>query len=111
MATIKSYTEKEIRAVRGAEIGYEKYWVRAELLVNGQWIAPYLVQEEELNWYSTEEKLRPTEFIMKKYLRGQLKNINELLEKGYRLVSYEKYKEVIHKYHNPLDYEPTTVYL
>ena len=111
MTTIKLFTEKEIRAVRGAEIGYEKYWVHAELLVDGQWITPYLIQEEKLNWYSTEEKLRPTEYIMKEYLRRQLKNINELLDKGYELVNYDKYKEVIHKYHNPLDYTPTTVYL
>lgn len=111
MATIKSFTEKEIRAVRDAKIYYEKYWVHAELLVDGSWITPYLVQEEKLNWYSTEEKLRPTECIMKEYLRGRLENINKLLEKGYKLVNYEKYKEVIHKYHNPLDYVQTTIYL
>ena len=112
MATIKSYTEKEIRAVRGtAEIGYEKYWVHAELLVNGQWITPYLVQEEKLDWHIIEEKMRPTEDNMKAFLRRQLKSINELLDNGYELVSYDKYKEVIYKYHNPLDYTPTTVYL
>lgn len=111
MTTIKSFNEKEIRAIRGAEIGYEKYWVNTEVLVNGVWITPYLVQEENLNWYSTEDKMRPTEYLMKEYLRRQLKNINELLDKGYELVSYDKYKEVIHKYHHPLDYTPTTVYL
>lgn len=111
METVKSFNEKEIRAVRGAEIGYEKYSVHAELLVNGQWIKPYLVQEEKLNWHSTEEKMRPTENNMKDYLRRTLEDINGLLDRGYELVSYEKYKEVIHKYHYPLDYEPTTVYL
>lgn len=111
MATIKVFTEKEIRAVRGAEIGYEKYWVHAELLVDGLWITPYLVQEEKLKWYSTDEKMRPTEYNMKVYLRRQLKNINELLEKGYKLVNYKKYEEVIDKHFNPLDYVPTTVYL
>jgi hypothetical protein len=111
MVTTKLFTEKEIRAVRGAEIGFEKYWVHAELLVDGQWITPYLVQEEKLNWYSTEEKLRPVEAVMKEYLRRRLKNINELLENGYELVSYDKYKEVIHKHFHPLDYTPTTVYL
>ena len=111
MGTIKSFAEKEIRAVRGAEIGFEKYWVHAELLVDDQWITPYLVQEEKLKWYSTEEKMRPTEYLMKEYLRRRLKNINELLEKGYELVSYDKYKEVIHKHFHPLDYTPTTVYL
>lgn len=110
MATIKSYTEKEIRAVRGVEIGYEKYVVHAELLVDGQWITPYLVQEEKLNWYSTEEKLRPTEYVMKEYLRIRLENINKLLEKGYKLVNYKKFKEVVHKYHNPLDYTPKIIY-
>ena len=35
----------------------------------------------------------------------------ELLDKGYKLVNHKKYEEVIHRYHNPLDYEPTTVYL
>jgi len=111
MQDIKSFTEKEIRAVRDAEAIYEIYWVHAELLVDGQWITPYLVQEEKLKWHGTDEKMRPTERIMKEYLQRQLKYINELLEKGYKLVSYDKYKEVIHKYHNPLDYEPTTVYL
>ena len=111
MATIKLFTEKEIRAVRGAEIGYEKYWVHTELLVGGQWITPYLAQEEKLDWYITVEKMRPTEHNMKEYLRRKLKDINELLEKGYELVSYDKYKEVVHKYHHPLDYTPTTVYL
>jgi len=111
METIKSFTEKEIRAVRGAEICYEKYWVDIEVLVNGVWITPYLVQEEKLNWYITAEKMRPTEHNMKEYLRRNLKNINELLDNGYELVSYDKYEEVIHKYHNPLDYTPTTVYL
>ena len=111
MRTIKSFTEKEIRAIRGAEIGYEKYWVHTEVLVNGVWITPYLVQEEKLDWYSTDEKMRPTEYLMKEYLRRQLKNINELFDKGYELVSYDKYKEVIHKHFHPLDYAPTTVYL
>ena len=111
MATIKSFTEKEIRAIRGAEIGYERYWVNIEVLVDDQWITPYLVQEEKLDWYITGEKMRPTEHNMKVFLRRKLKDINELLEKGYELVSYDKYKEVIHKYHHPLDYTPTTVYL
>ena len=111
MKTVKLFSEKEIRAVRGAEIGYEKYWVHAELLVGDQWITPFLVQEEKLNWHSTEEKMRPTENNMKNYLRRQLEYINGLLDRGYELVSYEKYKEVINKYHSPLDYTPTTVYL
>jgi hypothetical protein len=111
MATIKNFTEKEIRAIRGAKVGFERYRVYAELLVDDQWITPYFVQEEKLNWYSTEEELRPTEYIMKEYLRRKLKNINELLDNGYELTSYDKYKEVIHKYHYPLDYTPTTVYL
>ena len=111
MATIKEFTEKEIRAIRDAEIGYEKYWVHTEVLINGVWITPYLVQEEKLKWYSTEEKMRPIECLMKEYLRRQLKNINELFDKGYELVSYDKYKEVIHKSFHPLDYTPTTVYL
>ena len=111
MKTVKLFSEKEIRAVRGAQIGYERYWVHAELLVVDQWITPYLVQEEKLNWHSTEEKMRPTENNMKDYLRRQLEHINGLLDRGYELVSYEKYKEVINKYHCPLDYTPTTVYL
>jgi len=111
MTTIKSFTEKEIRAIRGAKIGYEEYWVDAELLVDGIWITPYLVQEEKLKWFSTEEKMRPTEHNMKDFLRRRLKDINYRLDNGYELVSYDKYKEVIDRYHNPLDYTPTTVYL
>lgn len=111
MATIKSFTEKEIRAVRGTEIGFQRYRVHTEVLVNGSWIIPYLVQEEHLKWYSTEEKLRPVEAVMKEYLKIQFKNINELLNNGYELVDYNKYKEVIHKYHNPIDYTPKIIYL
>jgi hypothetical protein len=48
---------------------------------------------------------------MKEYLRRKLKDINELLDNGYELVSYDKYNEVIDRYHNPFDYTPTTVYL
>lgn len=111
MAAIKSFTEKEVRAVRGAEIGYEKYCVYTEVLVDGLWITPYLVQEENLKWYSTEEKLRLVEAVMKEYLQIQLKNINDLLANGYELASYDKFREVIHRYHNPLDYTPKIIYL
>ena len=48
---------------------------------------------------------------MKDFITSELKIINELLDKGYKLVNHKKYEEIIHRYHNPLDYEPTTVYL
>lgn len=105
------FTEKEIRAVRGAELGYERYSVRVEVLVNGYWVIPYLVNEDKLDWHLYSREMRPTEKNMKDFITSELKIINELLDKGYKLVNHKKYEEVIHRYHNPLDYEPTTVYL
>ena len=105
------FTEKEIRAVRGAELGYERYSVRIEVLVNGNWVIPYLVNEDKLDWHLYNREMRPTEKNMKDFITSELKIINELLDKGYTLVNYKKYEEIIDRYHNPLDYEPTTVYL
>lgn len=108
---VKLFTEKEIRAVRGVELAINRYWVHAELLVRGEWIKPYLVNEEKLKWASTDEQLNPTVKNMKEYLKRQLHSINSYLSNGYKLVSYEKYQEIIDRYHFPLKYEPKVVYL
>ena len=108
---VRLFTEKEIRAVRGVELSIDRYWVRAELLVRGEWIEPYLVNEDKLDWANTEEKLNPTVKNMKEYLKRQLHSINSYLSNGYKLVNYEKYQEIIDRYHYPLKYEPRVVYL
>jgi len=108
---VRKFTEKDIRAVRGVELAIDRYSVHAELLVKGEWTIPYLVQEDKLNWADTDEELNPTEKNMKEYLRRQLNSINSYLSEGYKLVSYDKYKRVIHKYHYPLESEPKVVYL
>ena len=108
---VKLFTEKEIRAVRGVELAINRYWVHAELLVRGEWIKPYLVNEEKLKWANTDEQLNPTVKNMKEYLKRQLHSINSYLSNGYKLVSYEKYQEIIDRYHFPLKYEPKVVYL
>ena len=111
MATIKSFNEKEIRAVRGAETEFEEYWVHIELLVNNQWITPYLVHKEKLDWDKPCTIMRPTVKNMQEYAERKLKEINKLLEKGWEMVSYKEYEEVIDRYHFPFKYTPTTVYL
>ena len=103
---VRLFTEKEIRAVRGVELAIDRYWVRAELLVCGEWIKPYLVKEEKLKWASTDEQLNPTVKNMKEYLKRQLHSINSYLSNGYKLVSYEKYQEIIDRYHFPLNTNP-----
>ena len=108
---VKLFTEKEIRSVRGVELAINRYWVHAELLVRGEWIKPYLVNEEKLKWANTDEQLNPTVKNMKEYLKRQLHSINSYLSNGYKLVSYEKYQEIIDRYHFPLKYEPKVVYL
>lgn len=106
------FNEKQIRAVKGNKIIYKEYWIHAELLIDGKWVQPYLVHEEKLNWYSPEKRTYETsEADLKKYLVNVLKTINEYLADGYELVSYEKYKEIIHRYHFPEEYEPNVVYL
>jgi len=105
------FLENEVRAVRGAKLYSFEYWVHTEVLIDGKWVTPYLVDEEKLNWYETDVKLNPTEKNMKEYLSNQLWVINDCLERGYKLVSYEKFKEVIHRYHFPNDYNAKVVYL
>ena len=103
--------EKEIRVVRDNKIWDDEYWVNIEILIDGKWIHPYFANEEILDWHEPRRRMNPTESNMKEYLKKQFKLINELLDKGYNLVSYDKFKEVVHRYHNPTEYEPKVVYL
>lgn len=102
----------QIRAIKGSKAIYRDYHFHAEILVNGKWIEPYLVNEEKLNWYNTNEILYiASDKPVKEFLERQFKEINYCLANGYELVSYEKYKEVIHKYHYSDEYVPNTIYL
>ena len=108
---MNKFTKEQIRVVRGAETGFEEYWVRIELLVNNQWITPYLVHKEKLDWHNPCTKMRPTIKNMQEYAERELKEINERLEKRWEMVSYQEYEEVIDRYHFPFKYTPTVVYL
>lgn len=102
----------QIRAIKGSKIIHRDYWFHVEILVDGKWIEPYLVDEENLRWYDTTEKLYiASDTPVKEYLERTFKSINYYFTRGYKLVNYEKYKEVIHKYHYPDESVPDTIYL
>jgi len=104
-------TEKEIRVVRDSKIWFDEYWVNIEIFINDKWIHPYFIKEEISDWHEPRTTMNPTEANMKEYLKKQFNLINELLDKDYTLASYDKFKEIVHRYHNPSEYEPTVVYL
>ena len=41
------FLKNEVRAVRGAKLYSFEYWVHIEVLIDGKWITPYLVDEEK----------------------------------------------------------------
>ena len=106
-------SENEIRAVRKFKDAFAEgyYWVHIELFIDGKWIEPFIVNEDKLDWHINKDNFYGNEENMKEFIKRQLKTINRLFSEGYKLVSYEKYKEVIHRYHYPTEYEPDVVYL
>ena len=78
-----NFTKYQIKAVKGANTVGRKYWFNAEILLNGKWVHPYFVQEEQLNWYEPHEEMYFDEKNIKKWLGNVLNYINEILSKGY----------------------------
>lgn len=102
----------QIRAIKGTHLIHREYWFHAEILVDGKWIEPFLVDEEKLKWFDTSEKIYiASDKPVKEFLERKLRGINERFSDGYKLVNYEKYKEVIHRFHYPDEFVPSTVYL
>lgn len=105
------FTKYQIKAVKGAALFAGESWVHAEILVDGKWIHPYFVNEEHLYWYEPDTTLYYSEKNVKEWLANALYQINDRLSRGYKLVDYNKFKEVIHRYHFPHEYVPGEIRL
>ena len=115
---MNNFTKKDIRAVRDCEsTRYKEYWVHIELFIDGDWFEPYFINEElpfdslRPNWYRPRKEMYPSVEKMQEFIKEALERINKLLGEGWKLVSYDEFKQVVSRNICPLDYTPKVVTL